>query len=175
MNLQMKNANAILIHSSAEHKSILYIYLTNPFSINVLSQCTVSFLHFLISESLLFRSLSQTPNLRNRLPSSLTHNRTSILHKCDLPHTFSRFIQFPHIIPSLGFVQPHSSVISTCHQKVLVKLERDNGRIVCCNAMEGCISFERKRDHPSVGTTCSEDGGWKLELADQGGMALKKS
>ena len=124
-----------ILYSTWLNIKVYWISILQTISIKCLAECTVSLQHFLISLPFRVDSLTQAPNLHIRLPSSLTR-----VHFTNATFHTSRFIQLPHITPSLSFKQLHSPIISTCHQKVLVELERNSERIVC----GGLYKFQEK-------------------------------
>ena len=97
------------------------------------------------------------PNLHNRLPRPLTHNRTNIPHIPNLPNALGRFGQIPNILPRLRLKQPDSSVVSARHEEVLVELESGHGRIVSGDALEDGVGFEGECYDTSIRASCRQD------------------
>jgi len=118
---------------------------------------------------------SVTPYLHCSLPSPLTHNNTFILSINNLPDTLTGLAQLPHIIPRIRLEQPHPAIIPARNEEMLVELQGRDGRVVCGDAVESGECREGEGDDASVGSTCRENGGGELELANESRVALKQS
>jgi len=91
-----------------------------------------------------------TPNLHNRLPRPLAHNRTNVSHIPNLPDALCRLSQIPNVLPRLRLKQPNPPVVPARHEEVFVELEGGDGRIVSGDTLEDRVGFEGERYNAAV-------------------------